>query len=179
MKYQTIVFDVNKPTLKQVEVPLDSAYGLAIRVVKDGQVVPLVAQGDIVVDGQDSVGLKNTWQLFELSSGSEPQTKTLSVEAHAPKGSIHYGMVGTETLVNEQPFPIGMYADFPLSDAGLGDFARLDALSTEMQAWFAGQQLTSIADLLVSPEGKSALSDMYYLNTYAAPRVWVNCWLTA
>ena len=179
MTYKTLEYDMNSPCLKQVVEPLDSTYGLAIRVVKDGQVVPLVAQGDIVVDGQDSVRLKNTWQLFELSSGSEPQTKTLSVEVHAPKGSIHYGMVGTETLVNQQPFPMGMYADFPLSDAGLGDFARIDASATEMQAWFAGQQITSNADLLVSPEGKSALSDMYYLNTYAEPRVWVNYELTA
>lgn len=28
MKYQTIVFDVNKPTLKQVKVPLESDYGM-------------------------------------------------------------------------------------------------------------------------------------------------------
>ena len=28
MKYQTIVFDVNKPTLKQGKVPLESDYGM-------------------------------------------------------------------------------------------------------------------------------------------------------
>ena len=83
MTYKTLEYDMNSPCLKQVVEPLDSAYGLAIRVVKDGQVVPLHSQGDIVVDGQDSVRLKGTWQLFELSSGSEPQTKTLSVEVHA------------------------------------------------------------------------------------------------
>ena len=98
MTYKTLEYDMNSPCLKQLVEPLDSAYGLAIRVVKDGQVVPLHSQGDIVVDGQDSVRLKDTWQLFELSSGSEPQTKTLSVEVHAPEGSIH----GFELRVQEQ-----------------------------------------------------------------------------
>lgn len=61
---------MNYPFLKQVTEPLDSVYGLAIRVVKNGQVMPLPGQGDIVVDGQDGVGTRGTWQLFELSSGS-------------------------------------------------------------------------------------------------------------
>lgn len=172
MTYKTLEYDMNSPCLKQVVEPLDSTYGLAIRIVKDGQVVPLSAQGDIVVDGQDSFRLKNTWQLFELSSGSEPQTKTLSVVAYVPKGSTHYGMTGTKTLENQQPFPVSQYADFPLSDAGLGDFARLDASSTKLSAWFGGQQLTANADLEVSPEGKSALSDMYYLDT--GTNMWTN-----
>jgi len=102
MTYKTLEYDMNSPCLKQVVEPLDSAYGLAIRVVKDGQVVPLHSQGDIVVDGQDSVRLKNTWQLFELSSGSEPQTKTLSVEVHAPNGMVGTEDAGFELRVQEQ-----------------------------------------------------------------------------
>lgn len=35
MKYQTTIFDVNKPTLKQVKVPLESDYGVAVKVCKD------------------------------------------------------------------------------------------------------------------------------------------------
>ena len=35
MKYQTKVFDVNKPTLKQVKVPLETDYGVAAKVCKD------------------------------------------------------------------------------------------------------------------------------------------------
>lgn len=64
MTYKTLEYDMNSPCLKQVVEPLDSAYGLAIRVVKDGQVVPLVAQDDIVINGQSGVGTRGTWQLF-------------------------------------------------------------------------------------------------------------------
>lgn len=67
---------------------------------------------------------------------------------------------------------MGLYTDFPLSDAGLGDLARLDASSTKLSAWFAGQQITAYTDIEVSPEGKTALSDMYYLNT--GTNMWTN-----
>lgn len=70
MKYKTLEYNMNYPFLKQVTEPLDSTYGLAVRIVKNGQVMPLPGQGDIVVDGQDGVGTQGTWQLFELSSGS-------------------------------------------------------------------------------------------------------------
>lgn len=95
MKYQTLEYNMNSPCLLQVVEPLDSTYGLAVRVVKNGQVMPLLDQGDIFVDGQSGVGTRGTWQLFELSSGSEPQAKMLPVEVHAPRGSTHYSMVGT------------------------------------------------------------------------------------
>lgn len=91
-----------------------------------------------------------------------------------PKGSTHYSMTSTKTLENQQPFPVSQYADFPLSDAGLGDFAKLDATETKLSAWFGGQQITAYTDIEVSPEGKSALSDMYYLNVSGASPVWVN-----
>lgn len=95
MKYQTLEYNMNSPCLLQVVEPLDSTYGLAVRVVKNGQVMPLLDQGDIFVDGQSGVGTRGTWQLFELSSGSEPQAKMLSVDALVPRGSTHYSMVGT------------------------------------------------------------------------------------
>lgn len=177
MKYKTLEYNMNYPFLKQVTEPLDSVYGLAIRVVKNGQVMPLPGQGDIVVDGQDGVGTRGTWQLFELSSGSQPQTKLLSVDAYVPKDPIHYSMVGTQTLTNQQPFPLGTYADFKLSAAGLSDSTQLYASSTKLSAWFAGQQITSYTDIEVSPEGKTALSDMYCLNTDT--NLWENVQLTA
>ena len=169
MTYKTLEYNMNYPFFKQVTVPLESTYGIAVRIVKNGQVLPLLAQDDIVVNGQSGVGTQGTWQLFQLSSGSVPQTKMLSVNAYVPKDSTHYSMVGTQTL----------NANFPLSDAGLGDLARLDAPSTKLSAWFGGQQITADGDLVVSPEGKSALSDMYFLDTDAEPQVWVNAQLTA
>lgn len=86
---------MNSPCVLQVVEPLDSTYGLAVRIVKNGQVMPLLAQDDIVVDGQSGVGTRGTWKLFELSSGSEPQAKMLSVDALVPKDPTHYSMVGT------------------------------------------------------------------------------------
>lgn len=127
MKYQTIVLDVNKPALKQVKVPLESDYGVAVKVCKDGQ---YVEDATFALDGLSAASTRNGWQLFELSSGPEPRTKTLSAVAYLPKGSTHCGMTGTKTLENQQQFPVSLYADFPLSDAGLGDFAKLDAPKT-------------------------------------------------
>ena len=79
MKYQTLEYNMNSPCLLQVVEPLDSTYGLAVRIVKNGQVMPLLAQDDIVVDGQSRVGTLGTWQLFELSTGSVPCTKRHTV----------------------------------------------------------------------------------------------------
>ena len=72
MTYKTLEYNMNYPFFKQVTVPLESTYGIAVRIVKNGQVLPLLAQDDIVVNGQSGVGTQGTWQLFELSSGSVP-----------------------------------------------------------------------------------------------------------
>ena len=42
MKYKVIEFNVNKPSLKQVTEPLNSQYGLAIKVLKNDTVLPVV-----------------------------------------------------------------------------------------------------------------------------------------
>lgn len=77
MKYQTIVFDINKPTLKQVKVPLESDYGVAVKVYKDGQPV----SADLSVGSVACTEGPNGWKLAELSSGNTPTTKYLPVEA--------------------------------------------------------------------------------------------------
>lgn len=67
MKYQTIVFDINKPTLKQVKVPLESDYGVAVKVKKNGQ---YVEDATVTLDGEQPSGAYNGWSLFQLSAGS-------------------------------------------------------------------------------------------------------------
>ena len=40
-EYQTLEYDMNSPVDKAVSVPLDSVYGLAVKVIKDGVPVEL------------------------------------------------------------------------------------------------------------------------------------------
>lgn len=77
MKYQTIVFDINKPTLKQVKVPLESDYGMAVKVKKNGQ---YVEDAIVTLDGEQPSGAYNGWSLFQLSAGSEQAAERLSLE---------------------------------------------------------------------------------------------------
>lgn len=77
MKYQTIVFDVNKPTLKQVKVPLESDYGVAVKCLKDGQ---YVEDATFTLDGEQPSDVHNGWSLFQLSADSEQVAQCLTLE---------------------------------------------------------------------------------------------------
>ena len=68
MKYKTLEYNMNYPCLKKVVEPLESTYGLAIKVWKDNSIV----DAGISVGGLSATSTKNGWQLFELSSGSVP-----------------------------------------------------------------------------------------------------------
>lgn len=61
MKYQTTIFDINKPTLKQVKVPLESDYGVAVKVKKNGQ---YVEDATVTLDGEQPSDAYNGWSLF-------------------------------------------------------------------------------------------------------------------
>ena len=39
MKYSTLEYDMNRPSIKVINVPLDSDYGVAVKVFKDGQLI--------------------------------------------------------------------------------------------------------------------------------------------
>lgn len=94
MKYATIEYDFNRPSNKVLKEPLDSDYGIAVRVWKDGELV----DGDLSVGGNSATTTTDTWQLFDLSTGSTPCTKnytvgidksdTFSVEIESPQVQI-------------------------------------------------------------------------------------------
>lgn len=97
MKYSTLEYDMNRPSTKVINVPLDSDYGLAVKVFKDGQLI----QPSLSVGGQEqATGTREDWQLFELSSGSVPCNKLIDVQAAEVIGT-HYGHTWTEHVENQ------------------------------------------------------------------------------
>lgn len=64
MKYATIEYDFNRPTLKQVKVPLESDYGVAVKAKKDGQ---YVEDATFTLDGEQPSDVYNGWSLFQLA----------------------------------------------------------------------------------------------------------------
>ena len=76
MKYATIEYDFNRPSNKVLKEPLDSDYGIAVRVWKDGELV----EGDLSVGGISATTTTDTWKLFDLSTGSIPCTKNHEIE---------------------------------------------------------------------------------------------------
>ena len=79
MKYKTITFDANYPTPRQITEPLNSTYGVAVKVKENSQYI----DGTLYIDGQSTSKGPDDWLLAELSTGSTPQTKELDVTAEA------------------------------------------------------------------------------------------------
>ncbi len=75
MKYAMIEYDFNGPMNKVLKEPLDSDYGIAVRCWKNGSIV----DGALSVDGLSATATIDTWQLFDLSTGSTPCKKQLEV----------------------------------------------------------------------------------------------------
>lgn len=92
MKYYKLEYNANQPSNKQISVPTDSVYGVAVKVYKDGQLV----DADLSVDGKNAKELVDGWKAVELSSGTFPATKTLDVELEAAPT--------TQVEVTEEPF---------------------------------------------------------------------------
>lgn len=92
MKYKTVTFDANRPIPQQITEPLNSNYGVAVKVYKDGQLV----DADLSVDGKNAKELVDGWKAVELSSGTFPATKTLDVELEAAPT--------TQVEVTDEPF---------------------------------------------------------------------------
>lgn len=75
MKYATIEYDFNRPSNKVLKEPLDSDYGIAVRCWKNGSIVDAA----LSVDGLSAATTIDTWQLFDISTGSTPCTKRHTV----------------------------------------------------------------------------------------------------
>lgn len=134
---------------KTIKVPLDSDYGVAVKVLKNGERLELDA---ITVDGHQAAGERNGWQLYELSSGSTPCIKHLEVEAVGQAASTHYGMTKTGSYTNPIPFPVSSrLLSASLSEAGVEDTIQLNGSDVKMlSGWMAGQA-QGFADLRLFP----------------------------
>jgi len=75
MKYKTLTFDANRPVAKQITEPLDSDYGIAVKVYKDGECLDY----SLFVDGKELEEYKDGWKTVQLSTGSIPCQKQLEV----------------------------------------------------------------------------------------------------
>lgn len=71
MKYTILNYDMNTPIMNQITTPLNSSFGVAVKVIKDGQPLSL-ALSDVVVGGKQATDSSNGYVLAELSSGSTP-----------------------------------------------------------------------------------------------------------
>ena len=78
MKYFTINYDANKPFPKQLAVPLNSKYGIAVTATKDGTQLSITSS-DVKINDVSAIGEASPYALFELSSGNEPTISKLSV----------------------------------------------------------------------------------------------------
>lgn len=117
MTYKTIIFDANRPIVKQITEPLNSDYGVAVKVYKDDELLncELSVGGEKLEDG------RNGWKTYQLSSGSEPCMKTLDVLVEQ-SASTHYGMTKTGSYTNPIPMPASSkLLSASLSEAGVED----------------------------------------------------------
>lgn len=111
MKYKTITFDANKPIMNQITEPLNSVYGIAVKMKVDGQYVDI---DSLSVDGTPSIETRNGWTLTELSTGSTPDLKLMDVEIGAVKKE-HVEIDETQEIKNIAPFPTNITMTVPLS----------------------------------------------------------------
>lgn len=78
MKYKALTFDANRPIPQQITEPLNSDYGVAVKVYKDEQLVDAA----LSVGGVETVEGPDGWKLCELSTDSKEGMKILDVEVN-------------------------------------------------------------------------------------------------
>ena len=78
MQYKTMIFDANRPVVQSITEPLNSGYGIAVKVKKDGEFLPYE---QVKVDGKGSNANRDGWACFELETDNEVGVETISIEA--------------------------------------------------------------------------------------------------
>lgn len=126
MKYSTIVLDANKPTLNEITVPLNSQYGVALAVKKNGAII-YPTEGFITIDSEAGFDTLNDWTQFQFESGNVPRIYKKTVVAHK-ENTAKLEINGlTSTGTNTMPFPLSINVDFLLSDYYSGSSTTLEA----------------------------------------------------
>ena len=141
MKYKTVSFNANYPTPQQITEPLNSVYGVAVKVYKDGALV----DGTLSIDETPLEANRNGWQTCELSTGSVPCTKAIDVAAPTTT-SDPFSVEVSGTAQNTNPFPMNVVFTSPLSAQGFvgGETVRASEVEALSALW-DGQEVASIA----------------------------------
>lgn len=89
MKYYKLDYNANQPSNKQISVPTDSVYGVAVKIEKDGSVLT----GETNIGDLSATTTRGGYDLFDLSAGSTPSMtkKEISITTSST-------IDGTETL---------------------------------------------------------------------------------
>ena len=98
MKYKALTFDANRPIPQQITEPLNSDYGVAVKVYKDGQLV----DADLSVDGVACVEGFDGWKLCELTTNREEGTKKINV-AVEKQPTVYAELNTTKTIEGTKP----------------------------------------------------------------------------
>lgn len=77
MKYYKLDYNANQPSNKQISVPTDSVYGVAVKIEKDGSVLT----GETKIGDLSATTTRGGYDIFDLSSGSTPSmtNKTVTI----------------------------------------------------------------------------------------------------
>lgn len=97
MKYYTLEYNMNCPYSKQIQMPLLSKQGVAMKVFKDGQQISL-KPGDVDVEGAANWKEYAGWLTFELSSGDAPSLEEKKVDVSSSSTAKAAGTYVTMTV---------------------------------------------------------------------------------
>ena len=87
---------MNQPTVKQITVPLNSTFGVAVKVTKDGEAAE-IAKDELSVGGLSAVSQIDGYNIYELSSGDAGQMSRINVEVDKP-ATVQASTVQEQTI---------------------------------------------------------------------------------
>lgn len=109
MKYKALTFDANRPIPQQITEPLNSDYGVAVKVYKDEQLV----DADLSVDGVACVDGFDGWKLCDLSTNNDEGMKKIIV-AVDKQPTVYAELDTSKTITGTTPplpAPMGKSVD--------------------------------------------------------------------
>lgn len=92
MKYYTINYDANYPMLNQINVPLNSVYGIGVRVKKNGAYIPL-AKDEVLIGEQRGNSTIGDYVTVNMASGNSN------------------GIIRKDVIIEKQPTILGELSD--------------------------------------------------------------------
>ena len=119
MKYKTLTFDANKPIVQAITTPLNSKYGIAVKVQRDSKDIAC-SKEDIKVDGLSAVSQIAGYNLYELSSDGGAGSVNKDIVVDVPDSfdlNITLSGIGTGVMpVGPTPLTIDVYLSSYISE---------------------------------------------------------------